>query len=141
MSDDVQQTWDDYYARIKARRMGEAEIMWRQLSQQGVTPETVLALDFVHFSKLKEDAEALADQLSENYNMQLVAGDDGYWRVEGTTRPEGVDLTHDAHAGWVAFMADVAHSHGCVFSVWSLEAPALGVKCSNEGIDVDQEDS
>ncbi|MCU5786053.1 hypothetical protein B27N_01056 [Alcanivorax marinus] len=131
-----QQVWEDYYGRKKSQRLQEATEMWRQLESAGVASDTVLALDFVHFGQSQHDAEALANQLSENYEMEVVESErDGCWFVKGTTRPYGIEMTGEQHLGWVEFMADVANSCACVFSTWAIEAPALGVNLHSEEIE------
>ena len=66
--------------------------------------------------------------------------DDNFWMLDGTTRPEGVDdMTEQRCVDWVSFMCDVAQSHGCVFSTWSLTDPSTLDSWSNENIDVDPE--
>ena len=136
MNEDPQKTWADYYERKKDQRLSEASLMWKELHKAGVSSETVLALDFLHFGNSKEGVESLARQLSENYEIKIVADDEpGYWFIQGTTRPNGITLDGEQHSNWVAFMADVAQSHSCVFSSWALEAPSLGVKFNSENIE------
>lgn len=134
---DPQEIWSDYYQRIKARRLREADILWSEMREAGVTDETLLALDFLHFSNVRKDAESLLQQLSENYSVEMEeAKQESYWYIKGTTRPEGIYLSRDQHAAWVKFMADVARSHACVFSTWSLEAPSLDRQFHSEQIDI-----
>ena len=52
--------------------MEEAELLWSQMDEAGVTEEVILALDFSHLSNVREDADSLASQLSENYNVEVV---------------------------------------------------------------------
>lgn len=135
-TDDPKNIWSDYYLRKKSQRTEEASVLWERMRRAGVTEGTVLALDFVHFGNVKADVEALATQLSENYGMEVVPGDEpGYWFARGTTRPHGLTLSQDQHLGWVEFMSDVAHSHGCMFSTWSLEAPSLGAQFRSEDVE------
>jgi len=131
MSSTPQETWDRYYADISSRRNAEASALWSAMSADGVTSETVLALDFVHFSQDEDSASELMQQLSENYDSILSKSDD-YWLVSSTTRPHGIDLDSNLHSGWVEFMCDVGQSHGCVFSTWTLESPELKKKWSSE---------
>ena len=133
---DPQAIWSDYYERKKQQRADEAASMWKQMEAAGVNSETVLALDFVHFGTSLEKVQALANQLSENYSMSVVAEQEpGYWSAKGTTRPYGIELSQEQHLSWVDFMCDVAHSYGCVFSTWSLEATSLGTQFLSEGIE------
>jgi len=126
-SDDAQAIWDAYYDRIKRRRLSAAALLWGEIEAAGATEETIFALDFAHFGNNREDAEKLARQLSEHYSTEVIAsGEPNYWDIRGTTRPEGICLTRDQHIAWVEFMVDVARSYACVFSEWTLEAPALG---------------
>lgn len=137
-TEDPQKTWSDYYKRKKLQRMEEASILWEQMCNSGINEETVLALDFLHFGSSHENITALANQLSENYEMEIAPSDqEGYWFAKGTTRPHGITLTKEQHSGWVEFMADVAQSYGCVFSTWSLEEPSLGIKFNSENINND----
>lgn len=133
-SADPQEIWEEYYRNKKSQRLEEANILCKQLQNAGVTEETVIALDFVHFSKSRENAQSLAEQLSENYATDVVAGEDEFWYINGTSRPYGLTLSSEQHIGWVEFMADVAQSHACVFSTWSLEVPSLKLKLSSESI-------
>ena len=134
MSESAQETWERYYANIKERRLSEAVTLWSNMNADGVTDETVLALDFVHFSQDRDGAYGLKKQLSENYECS-VSERNGTWIISSTTRPHGIDLDGEQHAAWVEFMCDVAQSHGCVFSTWSFESPKLKRKWSTEGID------
>jgi hypothetical protein len=134
MSDSAQEIWDRYYANIKDRRLTEAAVLWLRMTADGVTNETMLALDFVHFSQNRDGAHSLQQQLSENY-VSLVAEQEDSWLISTTTRPYGRDLNEEQHLKWVEFMCDVAQSHGCVFSTWSFESPKLKLKWSTEEID------
>ena len=133
---DAERQWREYYERKKAQRLEEAAALSQQMADAGLTDDSVLALDFLHFGQGEEDAAALANQLSENYEVEVVPSqEDGYWYVKGTTRPYGVTLTEEQHSNWVEFMADVAQSHACVFSTWTLESPSLGVKFESERVE------
>jgi hypothetical protein len=55
MTEDFQNTWSDYYQRKKDQRIAEASELWEQMRKAGVTEETVLALDFVHFGTSQSD--------------------------------------------------------------------------------------
>lgn len=130
-TEEPQKTWEEYYRRKKAQRVQEAGVLSKQMAAAGVDESTVLALDFVHFSQSEENANFLAEQLKENYEMSIsVASDNESWQISGTTRPYGINLNSEQHMGWVEFMCDVAQSHGCVFSTWELEAGKLGQKLS-----------
>ena len=139
MTEDPQQIWTDYYARLRRRRIAEAQIVHSQMAADGVTDETLLALDFLHFGNVESDVRDLAEQLSENYAMTVTRRTDSeYWNAEGTTRPDGIDgMNAERCADWVAFMCDVANSYGCVFSIWTLTDPTLQRSWTNETIDVD----
>ncbi len=142
MSKDPQRIWDDYYQRIRRRRMCEAKIVHAQMVDDGVTDSTVLALDFRHFGNEEERVRDLAAQLSEHYATKVTRSDtdDRYWLMDGTTRPTGVDeMTEERCVDWVAFMCDVAQSYGCVFSTWQLTDPTTSRTWSNESVDVDPE--
>jgi len=135
-NEDSQKIWDEYYKNKKIQRMQEASTLWQQMSSSGVSDETVLAIDFLHFATNKEYVDELAKQLSENYEMEVVPGNEkGYWFAKGTTRPYGITLTKEQHSDWVEFMFDVAPSHACVFSTWSIEAPSLGLSFNSESIE------
>ena len=127
--------WREYLERKRAARLSEARQVWGALSQAGGTDSTVLALDFVHVSPDRERAEALQVQLSENYAVTLEPAADGYWLVKGTTRPYGVTLGDASHTAWVQFMCELAESHGCVFSAWSLDAPSEGISVSSDAFE------
>jgi hypothetical protein len=130
---DPQKTWADYYQGLKDRRLAEASSLWAKFRKAGGSHDTVVAVDFIHFSSSKADLESLASQLSENYAVSVVPRpEDGYWELRGTTRPGGIELSEEQHSGWVEFMADVAQSYACVFSTWQLEAPSMGQVFSSE---------
>lgn len=133
-TDDSQEVWEEYYRRKKSQRLEEASQLCSQMQNAGVNDETVLALDFVHFAKSHENAKLLAEQLSENYTIEIVAGEDDVWYINGTSRPYGLTFSSEQHLGWAEFMADVSQSHACVFSAWSLEAPSLKLKFNSESI-------
>ncbi len=135
-TEDPQKTWNEYYEKKKLQRMEETSKLWEQMTNSGVTDETLLALDFLNFGTNQDNVNDLAKQLSENYEMKVVPGEEeGYWYAKGTTRPYGITLTKDQYDGWVEFMADVAQSYACVFSTWSIEAPSLGVSFNSEDIE------
>lgn len=136
--EDPQKTWDEYYERKKAELLREAAALDASMRSAGVTEETTLALDFVHFGASRSNVEALAEQLSENYAMEVVQADDqDTWLARGTTRPYGINLSQEQHFDWVGFMAEVARSYSCVFSTWLLEAPSLGLSFNSEHVDGD----
>lgn len=138
MPDDPQKTWDDYYDRIKRRRLAAAVMLWAEIEAAGADEETVFALDFVHFGSNRDDLNDLERQLSEHYATEISSRSEAnYWDLRGTTRPEGICLTKDQHAAWVEFMVDVAQSFACVFSEWTLEAPALGRTFQSAALDND----
>jgi len=138
-SREAQETWDEYYERIRQRRTSEIALMQTQMRGAGVTDDTGLLVDFGHFSSEKSDAEALLGQLGENYEMTLRRDDkSGYWIAEGTTRPDACQLTEQELLDWVVFMCDVAHSHGCVFSSFKLEVLQGGQSWSNQGVHTDE---
>ncbi|MCM8538703.1 MAG: hypothetical protein NE328_00355 [Lentisphaeraceae bacterium] len=126
-----EESWEDYYAHIIARRKEEASALWGKMEDDGVSQETFLALDFVHFSKNKDDLNAMAKQLSKNYEITIALGKDKYWFLRGTTRPYGIKLTKDSFLSWIDFMCKISQSYASVFSTWAAEAPALKKKWSN----------
>jgi hypothetical protein len=135
--EDSQKTWEQYYARIRSRRVAEAQLVYSNMRDAGVTEETVFTLDFRHFTPEKASADTLLAQLSENYQLSLSHDPErNYWYIDGTTRPYGIELTESEFIGWTEFMADVAQSHGCVFSTWQLSNPETGESWSNGNIDV-----
>ena len=134
--DDPQQTWDDYYSRIKTRKVDEATILWENMLKAGVLSETVFAMDFTHFCDLPEKLKELGKQLSENYELEFSDVDDkGYQFLSGTTRPYGNELSQVDFIGWVEFMCDVAQSYSCVFSSFTIESPELGLIWSNKDVE------
>jgi hypothetical protein len=138
MPDDPQTTWNDYYYRIKGRRLAAAALLWGEIEAAGANEETVFALDFAHFGNNRDDVDNLARQLREHYAIEVSARSEAnYWDVRGTTRPEGISLTKEQHTAWVEFMIDVAQSYSCVFSEWTLEARALGRTFQSAHLDND----
>jgi hypothetical protein len=130
---DPQKTWADYYQGLKDRRLSEATSLWGKFREAGGSSETVVAMDFVHFSSSKADLESLASQLSENYAVSVVPrSEEGYWELRGTTRPSGIELSEEQHSAWVEFMVNVAQSYACVFSTWQLEASSMNRVFSSE---------
>jgi hypothetical protein len=136
MDDQNRATWLDYAQRKRAERLAEADAVWRALEAAGGNAETVLAVDFVHFGPTQAHVNGLREQLSENYTVATEQGPQGYWLLKGTTRPYGITLSPADHLAWVGFLCDVAESHGCVLSTWSLTAPALSLTVSSEAFDV-----
>lgn len=129
-TDDV--LWDDYAARKRAARLQEAEGVWAARVAAGAGPDTLLVLDFVHFGASPDAIEALRRQLAEHYTVDVRDGPTGYRLLVGTTRPFGVTLSSTQHAEWVAFMCDVAWSHGCTFASWALTDPGTGTTIRSE---------
>ena len=130
---DLEESWEDYYSRIISLRKEEAKALWGKMEEDGVMAETFLGLDFILFSKRKKDLEDLSIHLEKNYRIKIEAGKDAYWFLQGTTKPYGIKLTKDSFLSWIAFMCQLTQSHGCVFSVWSAEAPDLKKTWTNEG--------
>ncbi|WP_037200366.1 hypothetical protein [Rhodopirellula baltica] len=141
MTDDAQQIWTDYYARIRRRRIAEAELIGSRMLDEGVTADTVLALDFKHFGTVESDVRRLSDQLSENYTMDVLISDDGKtWFANGTTRPYGVDgMIGDQLKEWATFMCDVANSYACVFATWKLVDTQRKIEWATDNLDIDPE--
>ncbi|MBR9728938.1 hypothetical protein ACFOD0_14655 [Shewanella intestini] len=134
--DDPQQTWDDYYSRIKTRKVDEATKLWENMLKAEVSSETVFTMDFTHFCDLPEKLKELGKQLSENYELEFSDVDDkGYQFLSGTTRPYGNELSQVDFIGWVEFMCDVAQSYSCVFSSFTIESPELGLIWSNKDVE------
>ena len=125
-------TWSQYAQRKRAERLSEAGQVWATLVRNGADAGTVLAVDFVSFGPSEAHVEGLREQLSGNYVVTTEPGPDGYWLLKGTTRPYGITLSAEDHLNWVGYMCDVAESHGCVFSSWSLNAPALALTVGSE---------
>lgn len=135
METEAQNAWAEYVQRKRAERLYEAEQVWSTLVAGGVDAETVLAIDFVHFGPSAVHVENLRAELAENCTVTTESSSDGYWLLKGTTRPYGVTLTAEDHRAWVDFMCDVAASHGCVFSTWSLNAPGLDLTVTSEAFE------
>ncbi|MFP7723626.1 hypothetical protein [Lysobacter sp. A3-1-A15] len=135
MNGEAHKAWDEYVQRKRTERLSEAVQVWSALVAGGVDAETVLAIDFVHFGPSQARVENLRGELAENCTVTTESGSDGYWLLKGTTRPYGVTLSADDHLAWVDFMCQVASSHGCVLSTWSLNAPSLDLIVSSEDFD------
>lgn len=126
-TDNAQQVWTDYYQRKKVQRLEEADALWERMRLAGVRADTDLVVDFLMFGTSREAVEALASQLSENYQVEVSEdARPGYWLANATTRLYAIALADGQLNAWVNFVADVAQSHACVFSTWKMEAPALG---------------
>ncbi len=136
--EEAQQIWQDYYGRIKSRRLAEAEIMWSEMVSRGIISDTVLVFDFVAFCADETGARYLQAQLTESYTVGLEY-DPGQsvWLVDGTARPTDVTLDETGFMAWISFMADVTAQYGCVFSTWSIEAPRLNVIFESELIETE----
>jgi len=141
MNDEAQQIWSDYHARIRRRRIAEAEFINSQMVADEVTADSILALDFKHFGTVENEVRRLSDQLSENYAVNVHLSDDGKtWIVDGTTRPYGVDgMIGSQLLQWVEFMCDVANSYTCVFSTWKLVDPKRKIEWATDNLDIDAE--
>ena len=118
MTEDPQQIWTDYYARIRQRRIAQAKALHEQMSADGVTDETLLTIDFLHFGNDEADVEDLAEQLSENYTMTVIERPEkDYWNAEGTIYPCAVDgISPERGIAWVEFMcppSGKAYDHRC----------------------------
>lgn len=135
MDGEAQRMWVEYRQRKRAERLSEADQVWSALAAGGVNAETVLAIDFVHFGPSQAHVEGLRQELAENCTVTTEAEPDGYWLLKGTTRPYGLTLSAADHIAWVDFMCNVAASHNCVFSTWSLSAPSLGLTVSSEAFE------
>ena len=138
MTDDAQQIWPDYYARIRRRRIVEADLISSQMEADGVSADSILALDFKHFGTVENDVRRLSDQLSENYTAEVRLSDDGEtWIAEATSRPYGIDgMIGSQLQQWVEFMCDVARSYACVFSSWKLVDTKRKIEWATDSLDI-----
>ena len=134
MNDDEAQTiWRAYYQRIRDRRVSEAEQLITATRQDGINDHTEMFLDFRHFSSVETNIARLKDQLAENYEVSLSKDDSSdCWFLEGTTRPISMPIEREQIIEWVKFMADVAQSHACVFSTWTLTEASTGRRWPSE---------
>lgn len=135
MPDDADKALDDYYTEKRANRAHEANGMWQRMAKNEVDCTTFLEFDFRHFGDDESGIRALADQLSENYKVTIKQHpeQEGYWLLDGTTRPEGIDgMDAQRLTTWVEFMCDVSQSHGCVFSTWRLTDTKRSLDWSND---------
>jgi len=136
------QTWKEYYGQLKARRLEQAATLWAQMTAAGVRANTLLIVDFTHEANALRDGDALASRLADTYYVDIFpANANGHWQVIGTTRPEGVFLSAEQLETWAAIMSDLAQSHRCVFSSWSLEAPSISRTFLSERIRTDGYDN
>lgn len=134
--EDAQRTWQDYYHRKKVERVEEATEIWRRVRQIDGGENIDFTLDFLMFGASKEAVDPLAAQLSESYAVDASQDSrSAYWFVSATTKPYAITLIDGQLIAWVEFIADIAQSHGCVFSTWKLEAPALSLSLSSEDIE------
>lgn len=140
MTEDPQQIWTDYYARIRQRRIAQAKALHEQMSADGVTDETLLTIDFLHFGNDEADVEDLAEQLSENYTMTVIERPEkDYWNAEGTIYPCAVDgISPERGIAWVEFMCDVAESYACVFSTWKFTDAERQISWTSEAFDIEE---
>lgn len=134
--EDAQRTWQKYYQRKKVERVEEATVIWERVRQIDGVESVDFTLDFLMFGASKETVDPLATQLSESYAVDVSQDSaSAYWFVRATTKPYAIKLIDGQLIAWAEFIADVAQSHGCVFSTWKLEAPALSLSLSNEDIE------
>ncbi|REJ67068.1 MAG: hypothetical protein DWQ31_12470 [Planctomycetota bacterium] len=134
--DEAQAVWRDYYARIRERRVDEAEQLITASRQDGITDQCEVFLDFRHFSNVEADIEQLKVQLAENYEVSVSKYEaKDYWYLDGTTRPVPMAFERDQLLAWVKFMADVAQSYACVFSTWVLTQASTGKQWGNESFE------
>lgn len=135
MDRDGDAMWKAYLQRKRGERLSEAARAWRAFEAAVAGADTVVAIDFVHLCPDRGRADALCTQLSAHYAVGLEPSTDGYWLAKGTTRPYGVGLCEARHCAWVEFMCDVAESHGCVFSTWSIDVPSRGLVVRSEAFE------
>ncbi len=129
----AQAIWDEYYKRIRRRRISEAEQLIRSTRDDGVCDESEVFLDFIHFSSVEADLVMLKQQLAENYEVSISRDEpSGHWMLAGTTRPVSLTISGDQLIEWIEFMADVAQSYACVFSTWVLTEASTGKQWLSE---------
>ena len=137
---DPQAIWEDYYRRIRNRRICEAEQLVAATRNDGINDQSEMFLDFRLFSSVEADLVQLKEQLAENYEVSLTKDKSSdYWNLDGTTRPIEMSLERDQLLEWVRFMADVAQSYACVFSKWVLTEANSGKQWSNESFEATTE--
>lgn len=134
--EDSQKTWIEYYEQIKNRRLDEAAQVWAIMLGDSIEENTVYAMDFSHFSNKTGGIQKLAEQLAEDYEVEVTGpNEDGYEFLKGTTRPYGHELSKEDLLEWVEFMCDVSRSYSCVFSTWTLESTELEACWSNKDVE------
>jgi len=127
-----------YQENISGRRNAEAKILWKAMEKDGFTESSTAALDFTFFSNDKNDAESLANVLSEHYTAAVTPTEqDDYWLIKGTTLPYGKEFNSTQWLGWAEYMVSIGFSNNCVFSTWAVYEPKSKKTWSSESIDVE----
>ena len=141
-----QQMWNRYHNEIKKRLIAEAKILNTKLDNSGLTNQVKFVFDFTFFCTGGEkDAIDLQKELNENYQAQVVKKGDAwhknsssgsrYWYINATSRPNAVNLNAQQRISWVESMHEIAISHRCVFSAWTIRNNETNQVWSNENVD------
>jgi hypothetical protein len=97
---------------------------WAALQGQGITPQSLLRLDFSYNANSRAAAEALTSLVKDRTDYEVRVSVSGSifsrrWRVEGTTQKTALSL--ETLEQWVTWMVTAGKECACDFDGWGTE--------------------
>lgn len=136
-ADEAKQMWQTHFARVRQRRLHEAETIIRLSHAAGVTEDTLIILRYCCVTTNADNAQALGKKLSEDDEVKIqrtTTPIDG-WNVIGATEDEGFYITSDELIEWIKYIADVASAFGCSFASWEFHEVVTGKTWKSSDVD------
>lgn len=114
----------DRYNEILAKQLTLNQQSWVALEGRGVTPQTLLRLDFSYNADSRAAAEALTSLMKDqtDYDVRMVVSGSIFrrnWRVEGTTQKTALSL--EILDQWVTWMVTAGKECTCDFDGWGTD--------------------
>ncbi|MFY9253351.1 MAG: DUF5076 domain-containing protein [Fuerstiella sp.] len=135
--EEAKEMWRAHFARVRQRRLHEAETIIRLSQAAGVTEDSLIVLRYCCVTTNADDAQSLSRKLSEDdeVTIQKTATPNEGWNVIGATEDEGFCITFDELTEWVKYIADVASAFGCSFASWEFHDAETGMTWKSSDVD------
>jgi hypothetical protein len=111
----------DHFDDVLKRQLQMNSQTWAALQAHGVTPESLVRLDFSYNAPGRDAAKALVALVRNQTDYDVQAKTSGSflnrkWRVEGTTQSTVISL--EILDQWVTWMVTAGKEQGCDFDGW-----------------------
>lgn len=124
---EAENKWEEYYGKIKERRISAGRRMVRATRRFGLDDDSDVVLSFRCFGVKEDDARGLCKQLAEDCEVAVhFDSESEVWVVSGHSDSDGVALEESELEEWVEFMCAVCRSYRFAFSEWTLRCVTSG---------------